>query len=108
MQSLQEGAILNGLTVSVRQRCVLSPDLFYIYLEHVMHETLEGMGYIGASINGRRVNYLHFADNIDLIARQLGDLQYLLHKVEEVSTCNGLEISETKTECLVMRHEDSK
>ena len=67
------------------------------------------MEYIGASINGSIVKNLHFADHIDLIARQLGDLQHLLNKVEEVdiSTCYGVEISETKTEWLVMRHEDS-
>ena len=74
-----------------------------------MHETLEGMEYIGASINGSIVNNLFFVDNIDLITRQLGDLQHLLNKFEEVniSTQYGLEISETKTEWLVMRHEDS-
>ena len=56
------------------------------------------MEYIVASINNNIVNNLHFADGIDLIARQLGDLQQLLNKVEEVSTHYGLEISETKTE----------
>ena len=60
-----------------------------------------------ASINGSIVNTLHFAYDIDLIARQLGDLQQLLNKVEEISTHYGLEISETKTKWLVMRHEDS-
>ena len=54
------------------------------------------------------VSNLRFAENTDLIAGQLGDLQQLLNKVEEVSAHYGLEISETKTECLVMRHEDSK
>ena len=65
------------------------------------------MEYIGASINDNTVNNLHFADDIDLIARQLGDLQHQLNKVKEVSTFYGLEISETKTKWLVMRHEDS-
>ena len=60
-----------------------------------MREALEGMEYIGASINGNIVNNLHFADNIDMIARQLCDLQHLLNKVEDVCTCYGLEISET-------------
>ena len=41
------------------------------------------------------------------MASQLGDLQHLLIKVEEVSTRYGLEVSKTKTEWLIMRHEDS-
>ena len=53
-------------TFGDKQGCVLSPDLFNIYLEHVMCEALEGMEYIGASINGNIVNNLCFADNIDL------------------------------------------
>ena len=85
---------------------VLSPDLFNIYLEHIMH-ALEYMEYICASINGSIVNNLRFADDLGLIARKLGDLQQLLSKVKEISTRYGLEISETKTEWLVMRHEDS-
>ena len=72
-----------------------------------MSEGLEGMEYIGASINGNIVNNLLFADDIYLIAWPLGDLQHLLNKVAEVSTCYSLEISETRTEWLVMRHEDS-
>ena len=45
--------------------------------------------------------------HVDLLARQLGDLQHLLNKVEKVSTRCSLKIIETKTEWLVMRHEDS-
>ena len=56
------------------------------------------MEYIGASINGNIVNNLCFTDNIDLIVRQLGDLQQLLNKVKEVITRYSLEISATKTE----------
>ena len=71
-----------------------------------MLEAFEGMEYIGTSINGSIVNNLCFTDDINLMARHLDHLQHL-PKVEEVSTCwLVLEISETKTEWLVMRHED--
>ena len=72
-----------------------------------MCEVSEGMEYIAASINGNIVNNVRFAENIYLIARQLGDLQQLLIQVEEVSTRYTLEISETKIEWLVMKHGDS-
>lgn len=71
-----------------------------------MHGALEGMENIGESINDSCAVRTLSADLI-LIARPLGDLQHQLNKVEEVSTCYGLEINETKTEWLVMRHEDS-
>ena len=81
---MQEGATLNGLS----QQLVLYKDVYYLQifqplLEHIMCEALE---YIGTSINGGIVNNLRFADDIDLIARQLGDILQLLNKVEEVST----------------------
>ena len=72
-----------------------------------MCEALEGMECIGASINGNIINNLHFADDIELIVRLLGDLQHLLNKVTEVSTHYPLEISDTQTEWFIMRHEDS-
>ena len=83
-------------TNGIRQECVQSPALFNIYLEHVMQEALEGMEFVGASINGNIVNNLCFADDIDMIARQLGDLQQLLNKVEEVSTCTVLKLMKKK------------
>ena len=51
--------------------------------------------------------YLRFLDDINLIARQFGNLQHLVSKVEEVSNRYGLEISKTKTEWLVVKREES-
>ena len=44
----------------VRKQLVLDKDVYYlqICLEHVMHDALEGMEYIGASINDSIVNNL--------------------------------------------------
>ena len=72
-----------------------------------MREVLEDMEYIGTSISTYSSIINNFADDIDLIARQLGDLRHLVNYVEDVDIRYGLEINETKTECLVMRHEDS-
>ena len=95
----------------VRKQLVLDKDVYYLQIcvQHLFRtcNALEGMECLCASINGNMVNNLHFADNIDLIARQLGDLQQLLSKVEEVSTCYGLEVSEIKTEWLVMNNKES-
>ena len=53
-------------SVLVRQRCLSSPILFYLYLENVMHETLHNI-YTSISIGGRLVCNLRFADEIDVI-----------------------------------------
>ena len=95
--------------VGVKQGCILSPDLFKIYLKHIMREALEEHQNTGAGIGGTNINNLRFADDIDLIARKLKELQdELLNKVDEISTKYGLEISETKTEWMRMEYISKK
>ena len=68
-----------------------------------MREALVEQNDIGANINGYIVNNLRFADDIDLLAETIKELQKLLNKVDEVSTKYGQEISETKTEWMCMQ-----
>src|ERR1051325_1942181 len=49
-------------TVGVRQGCIPSPDLFNLFLEHVLGEYTGG-----AFVNGHRVSNLRYADDTDVM-----------------------------------------
>ena len=53
-------------TVGVRQRCLLSPTFFNIFLERIMTDALDYEGTI--RIGGRAITNLRFADDIDGLA----------------------------------------
>ena len=59
-------------TVGVRQRCLLSPTLFNIFVERTMTDALEDHeGTVG--IGGRTITNLRFADDIDGLAGEKED-----------------------------------
>ena len=69
-------------TVGVRQGCLVSPTLFNIFLERIMidaSEDHEGT----ASIGGRTITNLSFADDIDGSA---GEEEELVNLVDKAST----------------------
>jgi len=75
--------------IGVRQGCILSPDLFNIYLEHIMHGAIKGMECNGPSISGRTINNLCFGDDISLMAEMLEQVQLLVDRVDQVSSKYG-------------------
>ena len=86
--------------IGVRQGCLLSPTLFNIYLEEMMRVTLEN--YNGSVvIGGREICNIKFADDIDLIAGTLDELQLITNKLYISSAAYGMEIIQEKSKVMV-------
>ena len=79
-------------TVGVRQRCILSPTLFNIFLERIMSGALEEHdGKV--SIGGRNITNLRFADDIDALAEEEQELEALVESLDKTCTRYKMEIS---------------
>ena len=108
---LQKGAIKlpSGLTEwteinrGVRQGCVMSPDFFNLYSEHILRRLEESND--GVTINGVCINNIRYADDTALIADSEEGLQRLLDLVLDASSDEGLEINCKKTFCMVVSKE---
>ncbi|KAG1656246.1 Retrovirus-related Pol polyprotein from type-1 retrotransposable element R2 [Nymphon striatum] len=83
----------------VRQGCVMSPDLFNLYSEHILRQ-LEDLP--GISLGGNNINNIRFADDTALIAASEKKLQALLDKVVECSDKMGLTINVKKTKSMTI------
>ena len=86
--------------VGVRQGCLLSPQLFNIFLERIMQVTLQNHE-SSIKIGGRQISNLRFADDIDSLAGSEAELQSLPDSLEKASTSFGMEISHSKSKTLV-------
>ena len=86
-------------TTGVRQGCLLSPTLFYIFLERRMADALEEHERT-VSIEGRTITNLRFADDIDSLAGQEQELVKLVNPPEDASTAYGMQISAKKTQLM--------
>ena len=71
-------------TVGVRQGCLFSPTLFYIFLERIKSDALEE--YAGkVSIIRRTITNLQFADDIDAPAEEEQEIEALVQSL--IKTC---------------------
>ena len=85
--------------VGSRQGDPISPTIFIIYLERIVQRLHEVS--TGVSVHGRPINYLCFADDIDLMEQSLGELQTSLDTICKDASDYGLKINVGKTKAMV-------
>ena len=81
----------------VCQGCILSPCLFNLYAEYIMHNARLDEEQAGIKIAGRNINNLRYADDTTLMAESKEELKSLLMKLKEESENNGLKLNIQKT-----------
>lgn len=82
----------------VKQGCLLSPLLFALYLND-LHDFLEG----GLFIEELNIRVLMYADDIVMLADDVGVLQQMSNKLEEYCRTWGMEVNLEKSEILIFR-----
>ena len=80
----------------VRQGCILSPCLFYLYGEYIMRNAGLEEARAGIKLAGRNINNLRYADDTTLMAESVEELKSLLMKVKEESGKNWLKVQHSE------------
>ncbi len=85
----------------LRQGCILSPFLFYLYAEVTMGKSCLEDSDIGVKIGGRNTNNLCYADDTILLEETEDDLKHLIKTiVERESEKMGLQLNIKKTKIM--------
>ena len=88
------------LRKGVRQACILSPCLFYLYAEYIARNAGLNEAQAGIKIAGRNINNLRYADDAILMAESEEELKSLLMKVKKESEIAGLKLNIQKTKIM--------
>ena len=111
IQSLYKNAnsavIHNGISgeqfptkTGLRQGCLLSPNIFNIFLEDITNDALDD--HIGSlKINGRTIENLRFVDDINGFAGSEEELINLIESLFKAANRFGMEINPSKTKLML-------
>ena len=77
----------------VCQGCILSPYLFYLYVEDIMRNASQDESKAGIKISKININNLRYADDTTLMAESKEELNSLLLKVKEENEKAGLKLN---------------
>ena len=83
----------------VRQGCILSPCLIYLYAEYIMRNTGLEEAQAGIKIAGRNINNLRYTDDTPLVAES-EEPKSLLMKVKEKNEKVGSKLNIQKTKIM--------
>ena len=86
-----------GVSVGLRQDCVISPHLLIIYVDKIDEHSFSSSGVKFEECNVRR---LLFADDLALLSSNKSDLQYALDRFSDACLDTGIKISTAKTEIM--------
>ena len=84
----------------VRQGCILSPWLFYLYAEYIIRNAGLEETQDRIKTAGRNINNLRYADDTAIMVETEEELKSLLMKVKEESEKVGLKLSIQKTKIM--------
>ncbi|CAH2296256.1 Hypothetical predicted protein [Pelobates cultripes] len=84
----------------VQQGCMLSPYLFNLYVEYMIHKAGLDESKAGINIAGRNINNLRYADDTTLVAESKEELKDLLMRVKEENAKAGLLLNVKKTKIM--------
>ena len=82
------------IKTGVRQGCVLSPCLLYLYTENIFRHIEDSKG---VTIEGTQINNLRYADDTVLHADSEENLQNMMNKVNEVGKLYNVKMNAKKT-----------
>ena len=94
-------------TVRIRQRCLLSPTLFIIFLERITCETLyDHAGSV--SIGGQLITNFRFVDDIVVNAEEEEETGVLVDRLDTTTTRYKMDIGPDKTNVMTNNPNASK